>query len=106
MTICYHKVDEHVDTYPYVFLLEHPKVDEGGELVFVPNSLEVDELGTEKAFKTTFHAGECYFMRAGSNVHCVLPLPELILLITAFSCRTQEYPVYQCIIDLLLQTNP
>lgn len=75
----HHKGDEHgghVDTYPYVlvFLLEHPKVDEGGELVFVPNSLEVDELGTEKAFKTTFHAGECYFMRAGSNVHCVLPL--------------------------------
>ncbi len=77
----HNKGDEHgghVDTYPYVlvFLLEHPRFDEGGELKFVPNSLEIKDLDTDKALVATFNDGDCYFMKAGSNVHSVLPLKK------------------------------
>ncbi len=68
----------HVDTYPYVlvFLLEHPSFEEGGQLKFVPNSLDVKDLDTDKAIVASFKSGDCYFMKAGANVHSVLPLKK------------------------------
>jgi len=66
----------HVDTYPYVLItcLESPGRDGGGELEFVPNSLEIKDLGTEKSIKDILLTGESYFMRADKSVHRVLPL--------------------------------
>lgn len=68
----------HVDTYPYVLItfLEHPAENEGGELLFVPNSLNIEDLKSDHVFKDTFKAGDCYFMNASANVHCVLPLQK------------------------------
>lgn len=66
----------HVDTYPYVFIifLEHPDINEGGELEFVPDSINISDLNSEKVIRDSFKSGECYFMKAGVNVHCVKPL--------------------------------
>ena len=66
----------HVDTYPFVLItcLESPGQDGGGELEFVPNSLNLEDLGTEKAIRDTLKVGESYFMHASESVHRVLPL--------------------------------
>lgn len=68
----------HVDTYPYVFIicLEYPGEDGGGELEFVPNSKNIEDLKTKKTIKDSLQTGECYFMHSGANVHCVLPLKK------------------------------
>ena len=66
----------HVDTYPFVLItcLESPGVYGGGELEFVPNSLDINDLGTEKAIRDSLEVGESYFMHASKSVHRVLPL--------------------------------
>lgn len=66
----------HLDTYPYVLItcLESPGKDGGGELEFVPNSLNLQDLGTDKAIRDSLKVGESYFMYASKSVHRVLPL--------------------------------
>ena len=68
----------HVDTYPYVLItcLESPGIDGGGELEYVPNSLDIKDLDTDKAIRKFIDKGESYFMKAGLSVHRVLPLQK------------------------------
>ena len=68
----------HVDTYPYVLItcLESPGQDGGGALEFVPRSLNLDDLDTEKAIRDTLARGESYFMHASESVHRVMPLTK------------------------------
>lgn len=68
----------HVDTYPFVLItcLESPGKDGGGELEYVPNSLDIKDLGTDKAVRGYLDQGESYFMRASDSVHRVLPLKK------------------------------
>lgn len=66
----------HLDTYPFVLItcLESPGIDGGGELEFVPNSEDLNELGTEKSVIDTLDVGDSYFMAASKSIHRVLPL--------------------------------
>lgn len=68
----------HVDTYPYVLItcIGDPGELGGGELKYVPNSLDMDDLATDKSITEKLLKGESYFMHASESVHCVLPLQK------------------------------
>ena len=68
----------HVDDYAFVLIIciEAPHLSQGGEVEFVPNSIDINDLGTDKARRDTLNVGDAYFMRSNKAVHRVLPLKE------------------------------
>lgn len=68
----------HVDDYAFVLItcLEAPKKNQGGQIEFVPYSLNIKDLGTNKSIVDHLEVGESYFMRSNKAVHRVLPLND------------------------------
>lgn len=89
----------HLDTYPYVLItcFESPGKDGGGELEFVPKSMDLSELGTEKSIIDYLEKGESYLMNASHSVHRVLPLKEdlnrTVLVLTYADLATKDVDI-------------
>lgn len=68
----------HVDSYAFAFVicLESPAINEGGEVQFIPNSLEIDKLSSDEAITERLNVGDCYFMRTDKAVHRVRSLKK------------------------------
>lgn len=89
----------HLDTYPYVLItcFESPGKDGGGELEFVPKSMDLSELGTEKSVIDYLEKGDSYLMNASHSVHRVLPLKEdrnrTVLVLTYADLATKDVDI-------------